>query len=129
MVRDLLNDALTSLRHADRDGRPKVEIAPTSKLIGEVLALFRTHGYLAEFAFVPGARGGKYDVTLARRINSCGVVKPRLAVRHDDLERFESRFLPAQDFGLLVLTTNRGVVGQAEAREMKIGGRLLAYVY
>jgi len=129
MGRDLLNDALVTLRHADRDGRPRVEIAPTSRLIGEVLRLFREHGYLEEFAFVPTGRGGKYEVTLSRRINSCGVVKPRLSVRHDDLERFESRFLPAQDFGLLVLSTNRGVVGQAQAREMKIGGRLLAYVY
>jgi small subunit ribosomal protein S8 len=129
MTRDLLNDALVALRHADRDGRPRVEIAPTSKLIGEVLRLFREHGYLSEFAFVPTGRGGKYEVALSRRINSCGVVKPRLSVRYDELERFESRFLPAQDFGLLVLSTNRGVVGQAQAREMKIGGRLLAYVY
>jgi len=129
MTRDLLNDALLALRHADRDGRPRVEIAPTSKLIGEVLRLFREHGYLEEFAFVPTGRGGKYEVTLSRRINSCGVVKPRLSVRYEDLERFESRFLPAQDFGLLVLSTNHGVVGQAQAREMKIGGRLLAYVY
>ncbi len=129
MGRDLLNDALVALRHADRDGRPRVEIAPTSRLIGEVLRLFREHGYLSEFAFVPTGRGGKYEVTLSRRINSCGVVKPRLAVRHDDLERYESRFLPAQDFGLLVLTTNQGIVGQGEAREKKIGGRLLAYVY
>ena len=129
MGQDLLNDALVTLRHADRDGRPRVEITPTSRLIGEVLRLFREHGYLEEFAFVPTGHGGKYEVTLSRRINSCGVVKPRLSVRHDDLERFESRFLPAQDFGLLVLSTNRGVVGQAAAREMKIGGRLLAYVY
>jgi small subunit ribosomal protein S8 len=129
MTRDLLNDALVALRHADRDGRPRVEIAPTSKLIGEVLRLFREHGYLTDFAFVPTGRGGRYEVSLSRRINSCGVVKPRLAVRYDELERFESRFLPAQDFGLLVLSTNRGVVGQTEAREMKIGGRLLAYVY
>ena len=129
MTRDLLNDALLALRHADQDGRPRVEIAPTSKLIGEVLRLFRTHGYLQEFAFLPTGRGGKYEVTLSRRINSCGVVKPRLSVRYDELERFESRFLPAQDFGLLVLSTNQGVIGQAEARERKIGGRLLAYVY
>jgi len=129
VTRDLLNDALLALRHADQDGRPRVEIAPTSKLIGEVLRLFRAHGYLQEFAFLPTGRGGKYEVTLSRRINSCGVVKPRLSVRYDELERFESRFLPAQDFGLLVLTTNQGVLGQAEARERKIGGRLLAYVY
>jgi len=126
---DLLNDALVSLRHADREGRPHVEIAPTSKLIGEVLRIFRDHKYIEEFAFIPTGRGGKYDVTLSRRMNSCGVVKPRIAVAFTRLERYESRFLPAQDFGLLVLSTNRGVLAHSEARELKIGGKLLAYVY
>jgi len=37
--------------------------------------------------------------------------------------------LPARDFGLLVLSSNQGVVSHREAREKKIGGRLLAYVY
>ncbi len=129
MQHDLLNDALVTLRHADRDGKPSVELAPTSKLIAEVLRIFREHHYIEEFTFVPTGRGGKYDVRLARHINSCGVIKPRLAVPHDGLERYESRFLPAQDFGLLVLSTNRGVLSHHEARELKIGGRLLAYVY
>ena len=129
MRHDLLNDALLALRHADRDGKPRVEITPTSKLIAEVLRIFREHHYIEEFTFVPNGRGGVYDVRLSRRINSCGVIKPRVAVAHDDLERYESRFLPAQDFGILVLSTNKGVLSQQEAREMKIGGRLLAYVY
>ncbi|MGA8542068.1 MAG: 30S ribosomal protein S8 [Thermoplasmata archaeon] len=129
MQHDLLNDALVTLRHADRDGKPSVELAPTSKLIAEVLRIFREHHYIDEFTFVPTGRGGKYEVRLSRRINSCGVIKPRLAVPHGNLERYEARFLPAQDFGLLVLSTNRGVLSHQEARELKIGGRLLAYVY
>jgi small subunit ribosomal protein S8 len=129
MQQDLLNDALVTLRHADQDGKPRVEIAPTSKLIAEVLRIFREHHYIEEFTFVPTGRGGKYDVTLSRRINSCGVIKPRISVPHDGLERYESRFLPAQDFGLLVLSTNQGVLSHQKARELKIGGRLLAYVY
>ncbi len=129
MRQDLLNDALVTLRHADLDGKPRVEIAPTSKLIAEVLRIFREHRYIEEFTFVPTGRGGKYDVTLSRRINSCGVIKPRISVPHDALERYEARFLPAQDFGLLVLSTNQGVLSHQKARELKIGGRLLAYVY
>jgi small subunit ribosomal protein S8 len=129
MQQDLLNDALVTLRHADLDGKTHVELAPTSKLIAEVLRIFREHKYIEEFTFVPTGRGGKYDVTLSRRINSCGVIKPRVAVAHDALERYEARFLPAQDFGLLVLSTNQGVLSHQKARELKIGGRLLAYVY
>jgi len=129
MQHDTLNDALVALRHADRDGKGKVELTPSSHLIGEVLRIFREHKYIEDFSFVSTGRGGKFDVTLSRRINSCGVIKPRLSVRGRMLERYESRFLPAQDFGLLVLSTNRGVMSHAQARELKIGGRLLAYVY
>jgi small subunit ribosomal protein S8 len=129
MRHDLLNDALVALRHADQQGREKVRLAPSSRLVGEVLGIFRQHQYIKEFSFVADGQGGEYDVTLSRRINSCGVIKPRLAVRSRDLERFESRFLPAQDFGILLLSTNQGVMSHTKARELKIGGKLLAYVF
>ena len=129
MQHDLLNDALVSIRHADQQGKGKVTLRPTSRLIGEVLRIFREHEYIEEFAFVEEGRGGRYDVRLSRRINSCGVIKPRIAVRSRDLEKYEARYLPAQDFGLLLLSTNQGVVAHPKAREMKVGGRLIAYVY
>lgn len=129
MQHDTLKDALVSLRHADQQGKGKVALQPTSRLIGEVLRIFRENQYIQDFAFVADGRGGKFEVTLSRRINSCGVIKPRLAVRGRALERYESRFLPAQDFGILVLSTNQGVMTHAKARELKIGGKLLAYVY
>ncbi len=129
MGQDLLNDALVSLRHADLQGKSTVTLEPVSKLIGEVLRIFREHGYVDEFSFVENGRGGRYEVKLAKRINACGVIKPRISVAQRDLERYESRHLPAQDFGLLVLSTSQGILTQREARERKIGGRLLAYVY
>ena len=129
MQHDILNDALVALRHADRQGQAKVRLHPSSKLTGEVLRIFREHGYVSDFSFVPSGQGGAYEVTLARRINSCGVIKPRLSVRGREVEKFEARFLPAQDFGLLVLSTNQGLMTQVEAREKKIGGKLVAYVY
>ncbi len=129
MQHDLLNDALVALGHADRQGRGKVDLAPTSRLVGEVLRIFRENQYIQDFSYVANGRGGRFEVTLAKRINACGVIKPRLAVRGRRLERYEARFLPAQDFGLLILSTNQGVMGHAKARELKIGGKLLAYVY
>jgi small subunit ribosomal protein S8 len=129
MRHDLLNDALVALRHADQQGRQSVELAPISHLVGEILRTFQEHQYIQEFTFIGDGRGGRYEVKLSRRINSCGVIKPRVAVTGRELERYEARFLPAQDFGLLLLSTNRGVMTHQQARELKIGGRLLAYVY
>jgi small subunit ribosomal protein S8 len=129
MRQDLLNDTLLALRHADLKGQETVRLAPASRLVGNVLSILREHGYIGEFSFQETGQGGAYDVKLTRRINSCGVVKPRLSVAVRELERYESRFLPAQDFGLLILTTSRGVVSQTKARELGVGGKLLAYVY
>ncbi|MCI4353172.1 MAG: 30S ribosomal protein S8 [Thermoplasmata archaeon] len=129
MQQDLLNDALVSLRHADLQGKQVVTLAPVSKLVGEVLRILQANQYIDGFTFVATGRGGSYEVKLSRRINSCGVIKPRLPVRARDLEKFESRYLPAQDFGRLVLSTSHGVITQVEARELKVGGRLLAYVF
>jgi small subunit ribosomal protein S8 len=46
-----------------------------------------------------------------------------------DLEQWESRYLPAQDFGVLILSTTEGVISHVQARELGVGGKLLAFVY
>ncbi len=52
-----------------------------------------------------------------------------LKVKMDSMEDYESRYLPAEDFGILILTTTKGVMSNVEARKNGIGGKLLAYVY
>ena len=44
-------------------------------------------------------------------------------------EQWESRYLPAQDFGLLILSTSSGVMNHYDAKDARIGGKLLAFVY
>ena len=44
-------------------------------------------------------------------------------------EKFEKRYLPAKDFGILLVTTNKGVMTHEEAKKNHVGGKLLAYVF
>ena len=37
--------------------------------------------------------------------------------------------LPARNFGLLILSTNKGVMSHTDAMSQSLGGQLLAYVY
>ena len=74
-------------------------------------------------------KAGVFQVKLLGNINNCGVIKPRYPVKREELEKWESRYLPARDFGLLLLTTTKGIVSHAEAKKNGIGGKLLAYVY
>ena len=126
---DPLNDALTKIFNAEQAGKYNVDLAPASKLLGSVLEIMQTSGYVGEIEKNDDGRGGKFIVQLRGAINHCGVVKPRHSVRRQEFDKWEGRYLPAQDFGLLILTTNSGVMHHKEAKENRIGGKLLAYVY
>ena len=74
-------------------------------------------------------KAGVFQVKLMGNINKCGVIKPRYPIKREDLEKWESRYLPARDFGLLILTTTQGIISQDEAKKNGVGGKVLAYVY
>jgi len=129
LLQDPLNDAMALIKNAETTGKGRCTLRPASKLIGRVLKVMQDHDYVAGFEYEDDGKGGCYRVTLKGNINNCGVIKPRFAVRRSELEKWESRYLPAQDFGLLILTTTEGVTSQTVAKEKGIGGKLLAFVY
>lgn len=126
---DPLNDAMCVMKNAALNGKSECIIQPSSKLIGRVLKVMQDHGYINQFEYIEDGKAGKFRVMLKGAINDCGVIKPRYSVKISDIEKFEARFLPAQDFGLLVMTTTAGVITQDRAKELGIGGKLLAYIY
>ena len=129
MLNDPLADALSAIKNAEIKGKGTCSIQPSSKLIGGVLNLLKEKGYISEFLLVDDGKAGIFQVNLNGNINNCGVIKPRYPIKRGELDKWESRYLPAQHFGLLILTTTKGIVSQDEARKNGIGGKLLAYVY
>lgn len=129
MKHDPLNDAISKINNAAMSGKLECEVSPASKLIGRVLKVMQENNYLETFEYVEDGRGGYYRVNLKGNINKCKVIKPRWAVKKEEIESYESRYLPAKDFGVLILTTNNGVLSHSEAKEKGVGGKLLAYVY
>lgn len=129
MQSDPLNDAMCVMKNAATNGKSECTISLSSKLIGRVLKVMQDHGYINQFEYVENGKAGEFRVMLKGGINNCGVIKPRYAVKLNDIEKFEARYLPAQDFGLLIMTTTEGVITQDRAKELGIGGKLLAYVY
>jgi small subunit ribosomal protein S8 len=129
MQQDTLNDAMGVIKNAERVGKGECTVRPSSKLVGRVLKVMQESGYIKQFELVEDGRSGMFKVALSGQINDCGVIRPRYSVKLADLEKFESRYLPAQDFGVLILTTTRGVVTHMEAKKGGVGGKLLAFVY
>ncbi|MFZ8837527.1 MAG: 30S ribosomal protein S8, partial [Pyrobaculum sp.] len=110
-------------------GKRQVVIWPVNKLIYYVLRVLQRYGYVGEVEYVDDGRGGKYIVQLLGKINDIGPIRPRYPVKYREIAQWEQKFLPARQIGILVISTSQGVMSHIEAKERKIGGVLLAYVY
>jgi small subunit ribosomal protein S8 len=129
MQHDPLNDAMSSIKNAENVGKRICELKPSSKLIGRILKVMQDNDYISQFEYIEDGKAGIFRVELNGNINNCGVIKPRYAVKKRDVEKYEARYLPAQEFGVLILTTTQGVLSHNEAKKLGLGGKLLAYVY
>lgn len=124
----MTNGLITVINNEMRNKRECI-ISPASKLLGRVLRIMQLNGYIGEFEFIDDGRSGKFKVQLLGRINKCGAIKPRFAVRVDEFENWEKKFLPSRDVGMMVVSTSQGVIAHKEAEEKNLGGRLLAFIY
>lgn len=129
MQQDTFSDALSAVNNAARTGNRYAEITPTSNLVKNVLIKLQQLGYIGVFELVEDAQGGKFKVEVKPEINECQSIKPRFSVQNDEYEKWAKRFLPARDFGNLLVTTSQGIMTHIEAEENDVGGKLLGYVY
>ncbi|OGD59969.1 30S ribosomal protein S8 [Candidatus Bathyarchaeota archaeon RBG_13_52_12] len=124
----LVNALNTIMNH---EGRRKKEciITPASGLVGRVLRLIQQKGYIGEIEFIDDGRQGKFRVQLFGRINECQAVQPRYATKVKEMEKWEKRFLPSRDLGAVILSTPKGVIDHRQAKELNVGGVVIAYVF
>ena len=129
MQHDTLAAALSNVMNHERSSKKTCVINPTSKVMKSVLKLLNGHSYIGTFEEYSDARGGFMKVNLLGTINSVGAITPRFSVQVDEFEKFEKRFLPAKDVGVLIVSTNQGIMTHTQAKDKNIGGKLLAYCY
>lgn len=128
MIQDTLADALSTIKNGDRIGKREC-VTRASKEIKAVLKVIQDKGYIGAFEFIDDGKSGKFKIELKGKIIDTKVIKPRFSVGIDDFEKWEKRMLPAKGVGILILTTPKGVIDHNKARELHVGGKLLAYIY
>jgi small subunit ribosomal protein S8 len=131
MVTDQIADYLTRIRNAQKARHKVVEI-PASNLKKEITKILHESGYILNFKFEEGAPGVikialKYDLkskqpAIAKidRISSPGHRKYAGA---EELPRV------LNGLGIAVMSTSKGVMTDKKARQEKVGGEVLCYVY
>ncbi len=129
MSRDLVADFLSHLTNTRVRGRKKAVFSPISKQIVEIAKIMVREGYLKNFRVIESPRGGIIEVEFSEYFNKAGAIKPRFPVTYEELEKYEKRYLPALNFGKLIISTHEGLITNDEAKKKKVGGTLIAYVY
>ncbi|MBI2545572.1 30S ribosomal protein S8 [Candidatus Woesearchaeota archaeon] len=129
MMNDLVSAGLSKLLNAEQRGSKECTVRPASKLLVGILKLLHSHHYIGDVELITNRKGGYLKINLLGKLNKCGSIKPRYAVKKDDFEKFEKRYLLAKDFGILVVSTQQGLMTQYDAKKKHVGGRLVAYVY
>ena len=129
VLNDNLSNTLSHILNCEKVGKQECIVKPTSKLIKNVLEIMKKNNYVGEFTYLENNKGGIIKLKLVGGINKCGAIKPRFSVMIKSIEKYEKRYLPAKNFGILILSTQKGLLTHHEASEKNLGGKLIAYVY
>lgn len=126
---NILANLFVTMYNSEMRRKKECIVFPTSKLGIEVLKTLQKHEYIGEFEHIDDKRGGKFKIQLLAKITKCGAISPRFKVKKNEYSQWEQRYLPAYYKGVLVVTTNKGVMSHQDAISNGMGGFLIGYVY
>ncbi|MFK7844168.1 MAG: 30S ribosomal protein S8 [Rhodothermales bacterium] len=130
-ITDTVADYLTRIRNAQKARHRHVDI-PASKLKRAMTQIMVEKGYVKRFIDIDDSKQGliriylKYDqagkpvIHELKRVSRPGL---RRYVGANDLPRVKN------GLGVAILSTSQGLMTDKEARIVKVGGEVLAYVY
>ncbi len=128
-LNDPLANALSHIKNCENVAKRTCIIKNSSNLIKGVLDILKHKGYIVKYKETKTSKGTFLEVELKGAINNCGAIKPRFSVTLGNYEKFEKRYLPAKNFGIILVSTNQGLIDHNQATEKNLGGRLIAYCY
>ena len=129
MLNDTLANLLSNINMASKTGKTECTATPVSKVMLKLLQIMQDQKYIGSFEIQESSNGKIVKINLIGAVNKCGAIKPRFPVKFDGFEKFEKRYLLAKDFGFIIVSTSKGIMTHNEAKEKKIGGKLIAYIY
>ena len=130
-VSDPLGDMLTRIRNAQMRRKSKVA-TPASNLRERVLAVLREEGYIRDFLRVDYA-GGKSELEIELKYHNGEPVIREIQRISKPGRRVYS---PVKDIptvsnglGVAILSTPKGVMSDARARQENVGGEVLCSIF
>ena len=131
MVQDKIADMLTRIRNANQMKYETVEVIGTKMTLG-IAEILKREGYIADYKLEEATTGNKLTLTLKygekkervitglKRISKSGL---RVYAKADEIPRV------LNGLGIAIISTSKGLMTDKEAREARLGGVVLAYIW
>ena len=129
---DPIADMLTRIRNANTAKHDTVDI-PSSKMKVAIADILQKEGYIKKYELVDNGNFKDIRITLKygstkdekiisgiKRISKPGL---RIYAGKDELPKVLG------GLGIAIVSTNNGVITDKEARKLKVGGEIIAYVW
>lgn len=130
-VQDKIADMLTRIRNANIMKYSTVEVVGTKMTLG-IAEILKREGYIEEYNYENSSKGNKLTLTLKygakkervitglRRISKSGL---RVYAKANEVPRV------LNGLGIAIISTSKGLMTDKEARNAKLGGEVLAYIW
>ena len=130
-ITDTIADLLTRIRNASTSRHETVDI-PASNMKKSIVEILQDEGYIKKFTVIEDGKQGIIRVTLKYDENKKPVItglkrlsKPGLRI-YTDVENMPQVI---KGLGIAIISTSKGVMTDKKARELNVGGEVLAFIW
>ena len=130
-ITDPIADMLTRIRNANSAKHETVDI-PASNMKKAIAQILLDEGYIASYKVIEDEKQGVIRVTLKYGENKAQVITGLRRVSKPGLRIYAgAEELPRvlRGLGIAIVSTSKGVMTDKQAREAKVGGEVLAYIW
>ncbi len=129
---DPIADFITRIRNAVRANHRIVQV-PASNLKKDMTKILKDKGYILDYKFEEDEKQGQIKIALKYHpITKAPAIRNLTRISKPGLRKYSGidtmpRVL--NGLGIAILSTSKGVMTDKEARQEKVGGEVLCYVY
>ena len=130
-ITDTIADLLTRIRNASSAKHATVDV-PASNMKKAITQILVDEGYVKGFQFIEDGKQGIIRITLKYGENRTPVISGLRRVSKPGLRIYSScEDMPKvmKGLGVAVVSTSKGIMTDKKAREMNVGGEVLAFIW
>ena len=130
-ITDTIADLLTRIRNANSAKHATVDV-PASNVKKAIAQILVDEGYVKSFQLIEDGKQGVIRITLKYSDSKSPVITGIRRVSKPGLRIYSScEDMPKvrKGLGIAIVSTSKGIMTDKKARELNVGGELLAFVW